>query len=200
VGSEDFASLPTIAEIESPSAAWGEARSEDLPIAEFARAEASSAEEPSSAESSTTVADHQEATESAEPPHEADALQAAAMPTTDTMDEPPAFPTAAANTEEQATTAHAPRAIAPSPAPVAAPGRRFFVQVGAYRDEKLATRVCERVAALGFDAAVVTRPSRSWYFCRSQQPRGVGEAKALIQQIEALKIGAPLLVPARQSG
>ncbi len=128
-------------------------------------------------------------------------------------------PTVATSAPEQLVAASAPPAAQSEPAPSAIAAaepmpnspeiapvgtksasktHRFLVQVGAFHDPERAKKLCNELAAKGYDLAVTTGHSASaqdWYFCRSTaMPRT--EAAALAQRLRDEANTAPTLVPA----
>jgi Flp pilus assembly protein TadD len=107
---------------------------------------------------------------------------------------------------QQQTASTEPPAAEPSPAaPSAAPakhpsaprsGGRFFVQVGAFHDPARAHRLCDDLAAKGYELAVSTAPARGWFFCRSTAASDHAEASAAAERLRSAENTPALLIPA----
>jgi len=107
--------------------------------------------------------------------------------------------------QQQATSTGEP-AAEPSPAvPSAVPakhrsvpksGGRFFVQVGAFHDPARAHRLCDDLAAKGYELTVSTAPARGWFFCRSTAASDHAEASAAAERLRSAENTPALLIPA----
>jgi cell division protein FtsN len=89
-----------------------------------------------------------------------------------------------------------PSAVPAKPRFVSKSGGRFFVQVGAFHDPARAHRLCDDLAAKGYELTVSTAPARGWFFCRSTAASDHAEASAAAERLRSAENTPALLIPA----
>jgi Flp pilus assembly protein TadD/cell division septation protein DedD len=120
-----------------------------------------------------------------------EAADATAQPAT-----PPSTTTASAAPEVAASAAPPQPATAPAH-PRA--GGRFLIQVGAFHDPVRAHKLCDELAAKGYDVAVSVAsapPARDWFYCRSTATATHADAAAAADRLRNAENAPALLIPA----
>jgi Flp pilus assembly protein TadD/cell division protein FtsN len=147
------------------------------------------------------------AVKSEEPPVTDPAVHAATDVDETTPTAAPVIPASAAVVEEAAPTTPALADDAPAPAkdeplkPAKGPAHRsgFLVQVGAFHDAGRAHRLCDELAAKGYDLTVRAEPrvaARDWFYCRSSAVTDHAAAAAAARRLQESESTPALVVPA----